>query len=614
MIWRPLRGLSAGIGLRLLMSALSIPAQVNVLTGHNDNARTGLNTNETVLTRSNVNVHGFGKIYSQPVDGPIYPQPLYVSNLLIPNKGVHNVVFVATEHDSVYAFDADSGAGSNSTPLWHTSFIDPAAGITAVPAKDAAFPAGDCMTFVGEIGIVGTPVIDLASGTMYLVARTKEPSAPGSQSYVQVQRLHALDILTGNDKPNSPVVISAASNGTAPDSSGGMVYFNPVREVQRSALLLLNGVVYIAWASYCDIPPYHGWIIGYDAQSLQQVSVFNDTPNGGEGGIWMGGAGLAAAADGSIYCTTGNGTFDATGTPQDFGDSFLKFSSSPGFGLTDYFTPHNQSDLAAGDEDLGSGGAVVLPDSVGTTNHPHLLTGAGKEGVIYLLDRDNLGHFNSAGDTQIIQEVSVGGMIFGLPGYFSNTLYFQVVGLPLKAFALSNGHLSAAPVSQSLDSEPFAFRGSTPCISANGNSDAIVWELVVTRTFGVTALRAYNAENLSEKLYDSLLSWQAGLPDRISYIKFAVPTIANGKVYAGTDGALAVFGLRTYIWSATQDTSGNVRLIFSGPTGMPNIVQASGDLLNWTDLGPGTPTGTGTFSYTEAIKPGVVSRFYRVVN
>lgn len=613
---RRLRLLSAAVVLGLVITHSLVRAQVNVLTAHNDNARTGLNTNETVLTRSNVNKYGFGKLFSQPVDGPVYPQPLSVSNLAIPNRGVHNVVFVATEHDSVYAFDADSAAGSNSAPLWHTSFINPAAGITAVPAGDAAFPSGDCMTFVGEIGIVGTPVIDGVSGTMYLVARTREPASPGSQAYVQVQRLHALDIFTGNERSNSPVVITAMAPGNAADSSGGWVYFNPVREVQRCALLLLNGVVYIAWASYCDIAPYHGWMIGYDAQSLQQAGVFNDTPNGGEAGIWMGGAGPAAASDGTIYCTTGNGSFDATNAqPQDFGDSFLKFNSSPGLALADYFTPYNQAGLAAVDEDLGSGGALVLPDSAGTAAFPHLLTGAGKQGMIYLLDRDHLGHFNSTADTQILQEVMAGGTIFGLPAYFNNRLYFQLAGGPLKAFSISNAGLSTNPVSQSLDTEPFSFRGATPSVSANGTTNGIVWELVVTTTFGVTALRAYNSDNLSQKLYDSLASWQAGLPDRISYIKFAVPTIANGKVYVGTDGALAVFGLRAYIWSATNDVaSGKVQIVFSGPAGMPNILQASGDLMHWTDLGPGTPTGTGKYTYSEAVPPGTGSRFYRVTN
>jgi hypothetical protein len=249
--------------LLILSAALLAQAQVNVLTGHNDNARTGLNPNETNLTPTNVNIYGFGKIYDRRVDGPVYAQPLYVSNLPIPGKGTHNVVFVATMHDSVYAFDADSNFGDNSQPLWRKSFINPASGITVPTTADVA---PDCSTFVGEIGICGTPAIDLPSGTLYVVARTKEPAG-------QIHRLHALDIATGNERPNSPVVIDAVVPGTASDASGGFVHFNHVREIQRSALLLSGGVVHIAWCSYCDNPPYHGWITSYDAQSLQQVGV-----------------------------------------------------------------------------------------------------------------------------------------------------------------------------------------------------------------------------------------------------------------------------------------------------------------------------------------------------
>ena len=607
----------ANFSLWFAASTFSLSAQVSVLTSHNDNARTGLNPNETILTRTNVNMYGFGRLFSQQVDEQVYAQPLYVPNVSITNKGVHNVVFVATQNDSVYAFDADSNQGSNSAPLWHTSFLNPAAGKTAPTAADAAYPSGDCLTFVGHVGIVGTPVIDSASGTLYVVARTKEPLPPYNQTFVQVQRLHALDISTGHERPNSPVEIQAVVQGTGDGTSGGTVAFDPTREVQRSALLLANGIVYIAWASYCDINPYHGWILAYDAQTLQQAGVFNTTPNGSEGGIWMSGAGVAAAPDGSLYCITGNGTFDTGVNPQDFGDSFLKLNPSPSLSLADYFAPTNQANLAAADLDLGSGGAVVLPDSVGTVAHPHLLVGAGKEGKIYLLDRDNLGHFSSTQD-QVLQEVALGStsgeIEFGMPAYFNNRLYFQPVGLPLEAFAISNGLLSTAPVSQSQDRE-VGFRGATPSVSANGTSNGIVWEVLATTVYGVSSLHAYNADELSQKLYDSLASLQAGAPDRITFEKFVVPTIANGKVYVGTSNSVAVFGLRTLIWSATRDlTAGTIRLVFSGPAGFPNTLQASEDLLSWIDLGPGTPTGTGTFSYTEAIATGKKARFYRVVN
>jgi len=599
--------------LSLAISGLPAAAQVSVWTSHNDNARTGLYSNETILTRTNVNRDGFGRLFSQPVDGVIYAQPLYEPNVTIPNKGTHNVVYVATMHDSVYAFDADTNAGSNAPPLWKTSFINPAARITAPTPGDASNPPSqpDCSTFYWEIGIVGTPVIDESSGTLFVVARTKEPlPPPNSQILVQVQRLHALDITTGAERSNSPVVINASVPGTGDGSSGGMVSFNAMREVQRSSLLLAGGVVYISWASYCDFDPYHGWIIGYDAKTLNQVAVLNNTPNGNRGGIWMGQAGPAAAPDGTIYCITGNGSFDTTGTPQNFGDSFIKMT--PGsLTVTDYFTPYNQANLASADEDLGSGGAMLLPDSVGSAAHPHLVVGCGKEGKIYLVDRDNMGHFNPSGDTQIVQNVLLGGTVFGAPAFFNNQIYYQGVGLPLRAYAISNAVINTTPVSQTVDTVPF--RGATPCISANGTNNGIAWELVPTSTFGVSSLVAYNADNLNQKLYDSHANWLAGAPDRITLVKFAVPTIANGKVFAVCTNEIAVFGLRSMIWSITRDTnSGSIKIVFSGPDDRTNILQYSSDLAHWNDLGPGTPTGTGTFSYSEPISATIPTRFYRV--
>jgi len=601
-------GAGARVALILSIATLPLHAQVNVFTSHNDNARTGLNANETVLTPTNVNMSGFGQIFSQPVDGNVYAQPLYVSKVTIPNKGTHNVVFVATMHDSVYAFDADT----NMPPLWHTSFINPAAGITVPQAADVAAGSGDCLTFSGDVGIVGTPVIDGASGTLYVVARTKEQSPPPNNTVVQVQRLHALDITSGSERPNSPVQITATVPGTA--DGGTTVSFNPVREVQRSALLLAGVNVYICWASYCDNAPYHGWIMAYNSQSLQQVGVFNDTPNGSEGGIWMAGAGPAEASDGTIYCITGNGTFDTSASPKNFGDSFLKLTPGASLTLTDYFTPYNQAILDSGDIDLGSGGAMILPDAVGSLQHPHLVVGCGKEGKVYLLDRDNMGHFNPAADTQVVQTITLTGtsasdLLFGLPAFFNNRIYYQGVGLSLKAFAISNAVINPTPLSQATDT--VTFRGATPSISANGTTNGIVWELAPTPTLGVTSLHAYNAENLAQKIYDSYQSWLSGAPDKISFVKFVVPTIANSKVYVGTTNALAVFGLRTVIWSITQN-SGTVRVVFSGPTDRVNILQASPDLVNWTDLGPGTATGNGTFAYSEALAVTTPTRFYRI--
>jgi len=598
----------------LVDSALRLNGQVAVLTGHNDNARTGANTNESVLSPATVNSNSFGKLFAQPVDGPVYAQPLYVSNVTIPNKGEHNVVFVATMHDSLYAFDADTNAGSNAPPLWHKSFINPAAGITAVATTDAVdFPGQDCRTFVGEIGIVGTPAIDLASGTLYLVARTKEPlPPPNNQTLTQVQRLHAIDIATGNERPNSPVAIAATVSGSGVGSVNNTLSFNPARLMQRPGLLLAGGVVYISWCSYCDLDPYHGWVIGYDAQSLQQVGVFNTTPNATRGGIWMGGAGLAASADGGIYCVTGNGTFDTSLNPQNFGDSFLKLTQGAGLVLADYFTPHDQAAMDSADDDLGSGGAIVLPDSVGSVDHPHLLVGCSKLGKIYLVDRDNMGHFSAANDNQIVQSMNLYSLqsgaphFFGLPAYFNSRLYLQGVGENLKAYSFANGQLSSTPASQSTES--IGFRGATPSISASGTVNGIVWQ-VAPRDTVAPSLRAYNAEDLSQKLYDSYANTVAGMPDQFNYVKFVVPTVAGGKVFVGTIDSLAVFGLHSKIQSITRDgTSGIVHLTYTGPQG--TIVQVSPDLIHWTDLGPGTSTGTGTFSLTDSAGPK--TRFYRI--
>ena len=590
-----------------LICSLIAHAEVNVLTSHNDNARTGLNPNETILTPTNVNLYGFGKIYDRHVDGPVYAQPLYVSNLPVPGKGTHNVVFVATMHDSVYAFDADSNLGSNAPPLWQRSFINPGAGITVPLTTDVAGP--DCRTFVGEVGICGTPAIDITSGTLYVVARTKEPSG-------QVHRLHALDIATGNERANSPVAIDAAVAGTASDGTGGFVHFNHVREIQRSALLLSGGVVHVAWCSYCDNAPYHGWITSYDAQTLQQVGVYNSTPNGGDGGFWMGGAGLAAAPDGSIFGVTGNGTFDTGPNPQNFGDSFIRLTQGTNLALVDYFTPFDQATMDIQDNDLGSGGAMVLPDSVGSLAHPHLLVGAGKLGKLYLVDRDNMGHFNAGSDSQIVQSFplysSQGGPphFFGLPAYFNNRLYVQGVGESLKAYAFTNGQLNTTAILQS--TEQLGFRGATPNISADGTNNAIVWQLIPGASAN-PSLRAYAADNLVPRLYDSYFDFQMGLPEQISLIKFAVPTIANGKVFLGTQDSIAVFGLRTYFWSATRGPApGSIKLVFSGPTGSTVVLQTSSDLVQWADLATFNNLPANQVTYTDSPPLTESPRFYRL--
>jgi hypothetical protein len=610
--------------LLVFISAVLAYGEPNVFTSHNDNARTGLNTNETILNPTNVNIYGFGKIFSRPVDGQIYAQPLYLSNLPVPGKGTHNVIFVATQHDSVYAFDADSNLGSNAPPLWKTSFINPAAGVTVPITTDAVdSPGQDCRTFVtdtagpgGEIGIVGTPVIDAVNGTLYVVARTKEVT---NQTSVQFHRLHALDITTGLERSNSPVIIDATVPGTGAGSSNGFVHFSQVKDVQRSALLLSGGIVYVTFCSYCDITPYHGWIMAYDAQSLQSVGIYNATPNGSSGGIWMGGAGPAAAPDGFVFLVTGNGTFDTGPSPQNFGDSFLKITHGGGIlTLADYFTPFDQSTMDSQDEDLGSSGAMVLPDSVGSVTHPHLLVGSSKLGKIYLIDRDNMGHFNAGSDSQIVQSFNFFSSqpgaphFFGLPAYFNNRLYVQGVGEGLKAYAFTNGQLNTTPVLQSGDI--LGFRGATPSISANGTNNGVVWQLFPgSGSIPFASLRAYDANNFSARLYDSYLSTQAGIPEQISLVKFVVPTVANGKVFLGTLESLAVFGLRTYFWSATRGpTPGTIKLVFSGPTGSSVVLQTSSDLVQWADLTTFNNLPAAQVTYIDTPPSTEPVRFYRL--
>ena len=501
-------------------------AQVGVLTYHNDNARTGQNLQETILTPANVNQTMFGKLYHQRVDGFVYAEPLYVSNVAIPGKGSHNVVYVATEHDSVYAFDADSNTGQNAQPLWKTRFAG--RGVRPVPSRDIG-----CTDLVPEIGITGTPVIDPATATLYVVAKTKE-----NHSYVQ--RLHALDIQTGQEKLGGPVVISASVPGSGDGNNGGVVSFDPLLQNQRAGLLLTNGVVYVAWGSHCDINPYHGWVMGFDAATLRLVATFNSTPDGGLGGIWQGGAGPAADSGGNIYFGTGNGTFDADSGGADFGDSLLKLSPSGGFMVSDYFTPTNQDALNGGDIDFGSSGALLLPDQLGA--HPHLVVACGKEGKLYLIDRDNMGHFNPLDDSQIVE--SIPGAVnscFGGPAYWNGRVYYGGAGDTLKAFTLSGGLLSTT--AESASNAAFGYPGVSPSISANGTANGIVWALERSSSGHVPSvvLHAYNATDLSQELYNS---GQVAHRDLAGpSVKFVPPMVANGKVYVAAHRRISVYGL-----------------------------------------------------------------------
>jgi len=522
---------------------LTAQAQINVTTYHYDNARDGQNLNEFLLTPANVNPAQFGILFVQPVDGYIYAQPLYVSGVQIAGcvyaEGcVHNVVFIATENDSVYAFDADSNAGANASPLWHVSFINPAAGITTVNSLNDA----GCSDLMPDIGITGTPVIDLSSNTLYVVANTKENGT-------FFQRLHALDITSGAEKFGGPVVIQATVPGAGTGQSGGQISFDPLKNGQRPGILLQNGLVYIAWASHCDVGPYHGWVMAYDAQSLQQVAVWNSTTNGSDGGVWQSGAAPAADSSGNVFLATGNGTFDLNTAGPDAGDTILKLGAASGgtFPILDYFTPYNQASLSASDTDLGSGGVMLFPDLPAGSAHQHLLTETGKQGTLYLVDRDNMGHFNASGDTQIVQSLaSVVGGLYATPAFWNNTLYLGGTNDALKAFSFNAGNsglLSDSPVSSS--PETFFFPGPTPSVSASGNTNGLVWALEEDNPSAV--LRVYEATNLSNELYNST---QKSQDTPGPSVKFAVPTVVNGKVYVGTASQLAVFGLAGSLPSA----------------------------------------------------------------
>lgn len=496
-------------------------------TYHNDLARTGQNLDETVLTAGTVNKTQFGKLFSYSVDGYTYAEPLYVENLNISGQGTHNVVFVATEHDSVYSFDAD---GLDSSPLWHRSFIDPQHGITTVSTSDI----GGCTDLVPEIGITSTPVIDPATNTLYVVAKTKEVVGGVTNFY---QRLHALDITTGNEQPNSPVVIQATVQGSGWGNDGnGNIAFQPLIENQRAGLALADGTVYISWSAHCDYFQYHGWVMGYDAATLNQVAVYNDTLNGVQGGIWQAGAAPAVDANGHLYFETGNGTFD--GAP-DLGDSIVQLSTSGGLALYDYFTPYDENYLNQNDIDLGSGGNMLLPDQ--PTGPPHLLVGCGKEGTIYLVDRDNMGQFNSSYNNVVQSLVGAVPGTWSMPAFWQNQIYYLAQHDVLKAFRLFDGLLTTAPVSTG--PTQFYYPGATPVVSANGTTNGIVWALDTSayNYSGPSVLHAYDATDVNRELYNSS---QAGNRDVASgATKFTVPTVANGKVYVGTKNQLDVYGL-----------------------------------------------------------------------
>ena len=498
----------------------------DVLTYHNDNSRSGENLTETILTPANVNPAQFGLLRVLAADGLVDGQPLIASSLSV-NGTLHNVVYIVTENDSVYSYDADNGAA-----LGHVSVL----GAGETPSDDRA-----CGQVTPQIGITSTPVIDRSlgpNGTIYVVAMSKD--AGGNYH----QRLHALDMVTLAERPNSPVLIQATYPGTG-NNSVGTTSFDPAQYKERAGLLLLNGSVYTAWASHCDINPYNGWIIAYDQSSLAQTHVLNVTPNGSEGAIWQSGGGMAADGAGNIYALVANGTFDTTldaaGFPLqgDYGNAFIKVSTASALQVTDYFDMDNTVDESNGDVDLGSGGPMLLPDQTDSTGVArHLAVGAGKDGHLYVVNRDNMGKFSMANNA-IWEDLpgALPGGIWATPAYFQGTVYYGDVGGTLKAFGLNQALLGMTPTSQTLMS--FGYPGTAPAVSANGSTNGIVWAV---ENNNPAVLHAFAAGNLASELYNS--NQAANGRDNFGKgNKYMTPTIANGKVYVGTPTGVAVFGL-----------------------------------------------------------------------
>jgi hypothetical protein len=498
----------------------------NVLTYHNDVARTGQNLAETILTPATVSVSTFGKVGFFPVDGKVDAQPLLLSGVPIAGQGTHNAVYVATEHDSVYAFDPDSGA-----VLWRVSVL----GAGEVPSDGR-----NCSQVVPEIGITSTPIIDPARGphgAIYLVAMSKN----GSGTYLQ--RLHALDVATGAELFGGPKLVQASVPGTGAGSAGGTLAFDPKQYEERAGLLLVNGRLITSWSSHCDIDPYTGWIMAYDPATLAQTAVLNVTPNGSRGAFWMAGAGPAADSAGNIYLLDGNGTFDTTlnasGFPSlgNFGNAFLKISTTGGLAVADYFATFDTVSKSNADSDLGSGGTLVLPDLVdGAGQVRHLAVGAGKDGHIYVVDREAMGKWN-ASTNAIYQDITgaLGGTVFSMPAYFNGTLYYGASGSALKAFRIVDARVSTPAASSSARS--FQYPGTTPGISASGTANGIVWAI---ENSNPAVLHAYDALDLSHELYNSSQA-AAGRDAFGAGNKFVTPTIVNGRVFVGTANGVAVF-------------------------------------------------------------------------
>jgi hypothetical protein len=591
---------------------------VNVLTWHNDNTRQGLNNNEIILTPSNVNSSSFGKLFSYSVTGQVYAQPLYVSNLAIPGKGTLDVVFVATMNNDVYAFNADSDSGPGEGLLWHVN-LGPAASVPSVYIGDRYGPDHDTTP---QVGITSTPVIDLSNGTMYVDAFTND--VPGQDIYSH--HIHALNITTGADEM-TPMLVAASVPGNGVGGNGTTVTFSASQQLQRVALTLLDGVVYVGYGAFADTDPYHGWVLGFNESNLQLVSVMNTSPNllsggsdnPGESGIWQSGAGLSS--DGThLFFVSGNGDFD--NTVGDYGDSVVEIApdsstqANPeltgyGVGVDQFFTPYNQLALANADADLGSGGSMILPTQPGA--NPDEMIAAGKQGTIYLINRDGMGGYSSSTNNDI-QEVSLGHGEWGSPAYFNGSIYYHAVGDVLKRFSLmSNGMLSAAPAASGAIA--YTSQGGTPSISSDGTANGIAWD--VNWDASNQVLYAYDATTLTE-LYSSNMNASRDQMD--AGVKFITPTIANGHVYVGSSDALTVYGELTPVTTppaapsnitatATAASSVTVNWIDNSDNESAFLVERSTDNVNFAQIGM---SSANTPTYTDnTVSPNTLY-YYRV--
>jgi hypothetical protein len=510
------------------LAFLGPAAAGQIVTSQYDNSRTGATLAERVLTPGNVNARQFGKLGAFKVDGAVYAQPLFLPSVEIPGHGRRNLLFVATEHDSVYAFDAEH---PNAPPLWHVSFLDKKRGVTAVSARDV-----ECPFIQPEVGITSTPVIDRKTGALYVLARTMIGHTLTGNEYFQ--HLHALAITTGAEKFGGPKLIGASVAGRGAGARNGQVPFDALRENPRAALLLVNSTVYMTWGSSCDIDPYHGWAMAYDAHTLAQRAVLNVDPDGSEAGIWASDSGPAADAAGNLYVPTGNGTFDAASGGRDYGDTELKLAlDGSSFAIRDYFTPFDQARLSDADADLGSSGPTLLPDQPGPRRH--LLLQPTKGAKIYLIDRDQMGKFHREGDA-VVQRIDMAGGGYGAMAYWNRHAFFACSDDVLRDYAVENGKLALRASSIVKFDNP----GATPSVSANGNQDAIVWA-ISTRTWNgadkPAILYAFDAKNIRQPIYTSEENSKRDRGPMAT--RFVIPVVANGRVYFAARGEVDVYGL-----------------------------------------------------------------------